>query len=201
MIIKTRRRIGIDLDDVSLNFVDALILYHNETYGTNIKREQVQSFSFQNIWGGTLEERVKKVNDFFRTSYFDNIQPIEGAVDAISILASSDDLFAVTSRPFFVKEKTERSVNKFFKDKFQGIYHSSNHYSKAENSGKTKAQLCNELGVSSLIDDSLDYIIQCSSAGIKGILFGNYPWNQNKGKLPDNVTRVKNWNGVLEELK
>lgn len=196
---ETRRKIGIDMDDVLVNFVDALIRYSNETFGTQLKREQVWNFSFQEIWGGTLEERIERVNRFFETPYFENIQIIEGAVEATSLLASYGDLFNITSRPLFVKEKTERLVNKFFKDKFKGIYHSSNHYSKAENSGKTKVQLCKELGVSVLIDDSLDYCLQCAREGIRALLFGDYPWNQN-GQLPKGVVRVKNWKEALEEL-
>lgn len=200
MMIKTRRRIGVDTDDVLVDFVGALIEHYNETYGTDIKREQVKNFSFHDIWGGTLEKRVERVNHFFETPYFDDILPIEGSQEAINYLSLSNDLFIVTSRPIFIKEKTEKWLNKFFNGKFLGIVNSSNHYSKAKNSGKTKVQLCNELGVSVLIDDSLDYIKQCPSMGIKGILFGDYPWNQN-GNLPEGVVRVKNWNEALEELK
>lgn len=196
---QNKERIGIDLDDVLANFIDGLMLYHNQTYGTSIRREEVQNFSFGDIFGGTLEERVKKVKDFFETNYFDNLLPIEDSQESINYLALSNELFIVTSRPIFIKEKTERWLNKFFTDKFSGIVNSSNHYSKAENSGKTKAQLCRELGISVLIDDSLDYILQCPSTRIKGILFGNYPWNQN-GNLPLGIARVKNWKEALEKL-
>jgi 5'(3')-deoxyribonucleotidase len=197
---QSKERIGIDLDDVLANFIDALMLYYNQTCRTNIKKEQVQSFSFQEIWGGTLEERIKRVSEFFDTIYFDNMQPIEGSQEAIDILANSNDLFLVTSRSLSVKEKTENWLNEFFKDKFKGIFYSSNHYSKAENSGKTKSQLCSELGISVLIDDSLDYVLQCPPAGIIGILFGDYAWNQN-GNLPEGIIRVKNWTEALEILK
>jgi hypothetical protein len=36
-----------------------------------------------------------------------------------------------------------------------------------------------------------------AEAGVDGLLFGNYPWNQSK-ELPSNVRRVANWAEVKE---
>jgi uncharacterized HAD superfamily protein len=62
---------------------------------------------------------------------------------------------------------------------------------------RPKSEVCIELGVSYLIDDNLTAVTQTSAFGIKALLFGDYPWNQAK-ELPEGVTRVKNWQEVLE---
>jgi uncharacterized HAD superfamily protein len=198
--MESKRRIGIDLDDVLADFIGALLLYHNETYGTKLEKRHVTNFSFDSLLGGTLEERIKKVNDFTNTRYSQDMKPIEGAVKGIGALSTFGELFVITSRQDSLKERTAEWIKKYFGNKFSNIFHSSNHYSKAENSGKTKAQLCRELGISTLIDDSLDYIKKCPPIGVRGILFGDYPWNQDRN-LPVNVSRAKDWKEVLEQIK
>src|SRR3989339_79251 len=64
--------IGIDIDDVLLHFTPALIEYHNHTYKTSLTYDQFKSPNFWEVWGGTKEESRKKVDDFFKTTYFPN---------------------------------------------------------------------------------------------------------------------------------
>jgi len=198
--MKNKRRIGIDLDDVLADFHTPIMNYHNKMYGTSLKPEDFKTYSFNEVWGGTLEEAIRKVNDFQRSVYFSEISPILDSVTSIEALSKENELFVVTSRPLFTRERTEMWLNKFFKDKFEGISYSSNHYSRAENSGKTKSDICRDLGVSVLIDDSLDYLMQCLPLGITEILFGDYPWNQN-GNLPSGIFRIKGWKEILKKLK
>jgi uncharacterized HAD superfamily protein len=194
-----KKKIGIDLDEVLANFHAAIMDYHNKVYGTFLKPEDFKTCLYNEVWGGTLQEAIQKVNDFYFSSYFSNISPISHSVSSVDILARENELFIVTSRPNFLKEETERWLNQFFQDKFSGVFYSSNHYTKRKNCGKSKWQICKELEVSVLIDDSLDYVTQCPSTGIRGILFGDYPWNQN-GNLPKNVIRVRDWKEALEQL-
>jgi uncharacterized HAD superfamily protein len=192
-----KRKIAIDVDDVLADFHTTLLNWHNETYGTFLKTEDVKSYFFNQIWGGTIEEAIKKVNDFHNSVYSKKIPPIIYSVSSIDILSKENELFVVTSRPSFLEKETEVWLDKFFQNKFSRIFHSSNHYSKAENSGKSKLEICRELNAYALIDDSLDYIKQCTSTNIKGILFGDYPWNRYNGS--DKIV-AKNWNEVLEKL-
>jgi len=197
---KNKRRIGVDLDEVLADFNTAIRNYHNKVYGTSLKPEDFKTSLYNEVWGGTLQEAIQKVNDFYCSPFFSDISPIPHSISSIDILKRENELFIITSRPTFIEEETKRWLDEFFRNKFLGVFHSSNHYSKAENSGKTKSQQCKELEISVLIDDSLDYIRQCPSMEIRGILFGDYPWNQN-GNLPPNVVRVKNWKEVLAQLK
>jgi uncharacterized HAD superfamily protein len=195
----TNKKIAVDIDDVLLDFHNTIRLWHNKNYGTFLEEGDFNSYFFNEVWGGTIQEAIQKVNEFHYSSEFRNAPPLSGSISAIETLSKEKELFLVTSRPYFVKKETEEWINTFFRDKFSGIFYASNHYSKAKNLGKTKFQICQELGVSMLIDDSPDYIKQCSSKGINGILFGDYPWNR-KVILPSRVLRVKNWEEFSQNL-
>ena len=194
-----KRKIAIDVDDVLANFHKAIINWHNETYGSFLNLRDVKSYLFNEVWGGTLEQAIKKVELFHNSPKFKEILPIENAVSSINSLAKENDLFIVTSRPLIMQGETNRWINYFFGDKFKEIFYSSNHYSGVKNSNKTKIQICNSLNVSFLIDDSFDYVKTCSGTSIRGLLFGNYPWNTNC-ILPEGVSRIKDWKGALELL-
>ncbi len=192
-------KIGIDLDEVLADLIGNFIIHHNQTYGTFLKKEYFKTYSFSDTLGITSEEGIKRVYDFYKTKYFKDMQPIKDATETINLLNQQHNLYLVTSRPDFLKKETEEWLVKYFQNSFLDIFYSSNHYSKRNNCGKTKSQLCEDLGISILIDDSLEYILQCSDIGVGGLLFGDYPWNQN-GNLPQNVSRTRNWKEVLEKV-
>lgn len=189
--------LGIDMDEVLADFHTSFIKYHNLFYGTSLTRDDFRTYHIDNTIGKSVEEAVNRVNDFHCSIYFQEITPIQDSVNSIDKLSQNNQLFVITSRPCFIEKETKMWLEKFFPGKFSGIFYSSNHYSGAK--GKPKSQICQELEVSALIDDSLDYIRQCPAIRIKGILFGDYPWNKN-GNLPPNITRAKNWKEVLENL-
>jgi len=190
------KKIGIDLDDTALDLIGALVLFHNAIYGTNLTREDFKSHKFHEIWGGTGEEAAKKVDYFYQTKYFDEMQPIPGAVEAIDLLAQGTNLEAITARPIAIREKTERQVRTHFGNNFSEIFYSSNYFTKVQNDG-TKLEICLRRGVSVMIEDVLEYAMQFANTNIKVLLFGNQPWNQN-GYLPSNIIRVKNWKEARE---
>lgn len=199
--MKSRRKIGVDLDDTLVDFTGAFILYHNEIYKTNLRREQFTSLSFNRVLGVTPKEANKRVNDFYGTEYFRKIQPILGSVEAVKTLAQEDDLYIITSRPEFLRKETSQLQEQYFQTIFLEIFYSYNHYAKHGDIGKSKPEICLRLGISKLIDDSLEYAKQCAERGIEVILFGdNNFWNQDR-QLPPNVLRAKNWKEALEKLK
>ena len=110
-------------------------------------------------------------------------------------------MYLITSRPDYLKDKTIEQIERHFGDSFSGLFFSSNHYTKRKNSGKSKAEICLDLRVSKLIDDSLEYALQCAEKGLEVFLLSNKdtPWNQN-GEYKG-ITRVKNWKEIWEVLK
>jgi hypothetical protein len=56
-----------------------------------------------------------------------------------------------------------------------------------------------ELGVVAMVDDGLRNCLRATEAGIRALLFGDYPWNQ-IDEMPPGMKRVMDWDAVLEEL-
>jgi uncharacterized HAD superfamily protein len=191
-----KQKMGIDLDDTAFDLVGALILFHNATYETKLTRADFYSHKFEKVWGGTHEETIRKIDYFYETKYFSNMKPIPGAIEVIHSLAQENYLEAITARPIIIKEKTERQVRTYFENDFDKIFHSSNFFTNVQNDG-TKLEICVREGISIMVEDVLEYALQFANTGIRVLLFGNYPWNQN-GSLPPNIIRVKDWKGVLE---
>ena len=55
--------IGVDLDEVLGDFLSSLIQYHNTNYNSVLSREDFHSYKFWEVWGGTKEEAIQKLND------------------------------------------------------------------------------------------------------------------------------------------
>jgi len=188
--------IGIDMDDVLADFINPLIKFHNEVYGTSLTKEQVFSYAFWEVWGGTREEAIRKVAEFHKSNYYDLIQPTPGAVNAVGHLRKDHGLVVITSRPDNVREKTFEWIKRYFPYRFSGTYFAYNHH--IQNKGKRKSEICRDLGVDVLIDDMLKYATECAENGTRVLLF-NQPWNQST-ELPPRMERVFSWNDVLEKL-
>ncbi len=191
-------KIGIDLDDVLVQFLAALIKYHNDTYGTNLKFEQFHSYQFWKIWGGNKKEAIQKVYDFYESPYFENILPVDGAQKTIQFLSSKNyDLYIITSRPSDISKKTRESVQKHFPNCFKKIYF-TNQYSKNTNPTKKK-EICDSLNVDILIEDSVEYALDCLNDSRKVFLI-NQPWNIKKN-TPEEIYRVDSWKEIIEKFK
>lgn len=188
--------IGIDLDDVLADFISALIKFHNEIYRTSLRKEHVFTYGLEKVWGGTREEAIEKIMDCYKSHYFSSILPVEGSVEAVSSLSKKNNLIIITSRHPIVKDKTINWLDKYFLKKFSEIYFTYNHW--IQNKGKTKSEICSELGVDVLIEDSLEYTRECSANGTRVLLL-NQPWNQST-ELHSGIERVFSWNDVLEKL-
>lgn len=87
-------------------------------------------------------------------------------------------------------------LDRYFPNIFQSIEFTGFFGNKA----RSKADVCKELKADILIDDHIHHAEQVAKAGIKVLVFGNYPWNQAE-KLLENMQRVKDWHEVEEVLR
>lgn len=188
--------LAIDIDEVLFPFILELATYHNVKHGTSLSVGDFQSYDLEKVWGGTVEEAVAKVNAFFAVDHL-HIEPIVGAIDSIRLLADHFRLIVITSRHDSLSQATHSWVDRHFAGVFETLILAGNHH--AGGNVKTKVSLCHELGAIALIDDSLHHVLECSDAGQRAILFGDYPWNQ-ADELPEGVVRASNWEQVTTEL-
>lgn len=188
--------IAVDNDEILFDLISALVLFHNEVYGTNFIRADFFSYQFNKVWGGDIKDAIKKVEEFFDSDYFKNIQPIPGALETMNHLKErGHNLFVVTGRILRLTQKTEDDLKKYFPNVFSGLCFANTY-------GTTgiklpKSILCRKLNSRIIIDDDLIHINECSNAGIK-VLAYDCPWNQEV--LPENATRVYNWKQVKDNI-
>ena len=191
--------IGVDVDDVLAELMEAYLLYHNQHYNTKTQKKDMFTYSYREVFGGTEEENQQKVLKFFKTKYFQNIKPVLGAQKIIKELAKEHQLCIITARPHIIKQETEQWLSSHFADAFHCISLTNQWH------GVGKKILKSEIGkqqkINIMIDDSLHHAKDCASQGIYVLLadFG-YPWNQVSEKLPENIKRVHSWKEIVDEI-
>ena len=107
-------KIGIDIDEVLADYLCALLLFHNERYGSSLQREDFFVYRWWEIWGGTREEAIQKREVFEKTTEYMNISPIEGSQEGVAHLARFHELHIVTSRPDYLRETSHAWLEKHF---------------------------------------------------------------------------------------
>lgn len=184
--------IAIDLDEVLAEYLESVIRYHNDTYNTSLKKTDFFSYNFWEVWGGTKEEAIEKVHDFITTDYFNQIQTVKGAYEGVLKLKERHELYIVTARQDIVSEKTIDFIEDNFRGVFSGVYF-ANHFSKSGIS-KEKSEICKELDIEIIVEDSVTYANECQSKGIATILLKK-PWNTGY-ELLDNIYIANSWKEV-----
>ena len=198
-LIKIKKKtIACDCDEVLAYFVPALAEWHNSEYGTTLNARDFHSYAFKEVWGGSHDETMAKMEAFFKTPFFLNIKPVENAFETLKRLSRRFRFVVVTSRQHYLKTQTIEWINRHFPGIFDEIL-LGNHWTRSDDrSAKiTKQEMCAEAGACVLIDDSTKYALQCASSLDHVILFGHYAWNRGLGKVfSSNVHRVANWKEV-----
>ena len=186
------KNIGFDLDDVLLNFSDTLRIHYNNRFEKNFEREDMTTFYLEEVWGISVEEVHKILDDFYYHDDHINSLPIEGAVEAVKKLAENNDLYIITAKPDSLEQKTLEWVEKYFAGAFKNI-HFANHTDKERKC--KKSEICKELKIDIFVDDSLHNAEDVAGVGIP-VLLPDTPWNQTD-KLPPLVTRVYSWEEII----
>ncbi|MCX6741873.1 MAG: hypothetical protein NTX24_01700 [Candidatus Pacearchaeota archaeon] len=145
--------------------------------------------------GITKQEAIDIVNEFHEKSTFDDVKPLELALESINnLLEKKHELFVITARPIRLKKKVEDWINHYLKDSSIKIIHSGDFH---EGQAANKADICLKLGIGLLLEDKRETVIECAEKGIKVILFDN-PWNKNITN--PNIFRVSGWREAMKKI-
>lgn len=191
--------LGLDLDEVLLGFLPAFTQFHNEVYGTRLVLEDYSCYRFWEILGVSKEEGLGRMDNFYRTEHFRGIRPLGGAVEGVRELRKEGELVVITSRPEWIRGETESSLERYFPGQFREVCFSRHISAEGDKKGKTKSEICLEGGIKVLVDDCLDYVLECAGKGIKVVMM-DCPYNRVE-ELPEGVRRVYDWKGVLEAVR
>lgn len=194
--------IGIDLDDTLLKFVPNFIPYLNKKYGTDYRYEDFYTFEFWDFLAEDIPEYsrdkgIEDVYDFTDSTPFWEFNPIKGAQDAVKELKDIDDLVIVTARSSSIAEKTEMSLDAYFKGFFNDIFYTKQVSIYEE--GISKGDICDKIGIDIFIDDALHNAVDCSRNGREVYLL-NRPWNKDKEDT-NGFIRMDYWEDIVEDIK
>ena len=189
--------IAIDADDVIADTVPVFIDWLNKEYNTNFSHEEMNNQDYDLDYLKIDKETWSTVLDKFHDSEdYKKIKPIKGAKEALIKLKEKYELVIVTARPETLIIKTKEFMNKHFLKIFSKIYHTT---SRKENKSLKKSEICKELGINTIIEDSYENGLDCAQSGIKAIIL-DMPWNRNKDYTQNNITYAKNWEEVSSIL-
>jgi len=190
-------RIGIDIDEVLVDFLTPFLEDHNARYGTAYSSKTFHSFGMHHVMDEDQATIVARIEAFFKTDTYKNLQPIPGAEEAVSELAKNHVLLAISSRNDSIRDFTRQWI----KLHFPGIteVHFSNHPYVSREAVHSKAELCLLLKLDVLIEDAFEHVLPCAEKGIKVLLFDT-PWNQ-MADLPANITRVHSWPEIVDVIR
>ncbi len=190
-----KKRIGVDLDDVLLDFNTSLAFFHNEKYGTSYTRDEIVSFDLGHTWNVPPAEVRRRVFEFFESDTHAHANPVPGAQVAIAKIAEMHEIFIVTAKSDALAEITNRWLLEHYGDVFAGVHFTNQFQGTAV---KTKADVCEELGVALFVDDHIGNLHEIAEKNIATYLFDT-PWNRHEA-TPPHIERVHSWDEVLEKL-
>lgn len=187
-------RIGIDIDEVLSETAKGFLTFYNKKKHTNFQFNQITEYSFSKVFNISHEEEKTSLMEFFQSSYFTNLSPVEGSVQAVKKLAKKSELYAVSSRPLQLMPLTTKWIKKYFDNSFKEVILMNGHFDSTE----TKSSICKQYDIEYFVEDVLDYAKDCASVGVRTFLIDK-PWNQ---ETIDNniITRVTNWQETVNEI-
>jgi uncharacterized HAD superfamily protein len=152
------------------------------------------------------------VYDFFHSSEFlEEYEPLPGACEGFAELAelSDSNVHVVTARPAFTELETQKFLASHFGLSSDRL-HMGNHHPVhgCVRPIRKKSEICQTIGAKVLIDDCLEYAIDCAqNAAIPVVLFdwnGSYGWNKHPDHLPPLhplITRVTSWSDAVDVVQ
>ncbi len=187
--------IAIDIDEVLADTITVFLKYHNDTYGTSFGYPDMLSNDWRISLNLNTSELTERITAFDSAGHIHTVPPVSGAVEAVKRLASKHKLIALTSRWGMAVQATKPWIENNFSNLISEVHFSSNPFvtSDLHLGKKDKGQICKDLSVKLIIEDSVSFAKQCSDAGVPVILLDR-PWN--KEVSGPKISRAYEWGEV-----
>ncbi len=187
--------IAVDFDDVLTPHHVGLLAWYNKSYGTKLTIANYHGLE-PGPWGvRTDSEAILRVQKYFDSTEFKSEQPYDAAGEVLRQLADRYSLIVVTGRDHMIEEATKEWLTEHHPGLFVSIHFTAQY--NLEGKSRSKADLVHSERIEYLIEDSLTNLKEVVAVGAKGVLFGDYPWNQTDS-LPSGIVRCKDWQAVQE---
>lgn len=195
-----KQTIAVDIDDVLAANAEAFVKFSNDRWGTHLTVDDFTE-NWAEMWQVEHDEWIARRHAVIDSKLHTSYRFFEEARPVLKELKKRYKLIVVSARSKQISKDTTDWIGRNFADIFTEI-----HYAKIwddmdrpihEKIKLTKKDILQQVGADYLIDDQLKHCTAAAEAGIESLLFGDYAWNQAK-RLPARVTRIKDWQSVLE---
>lgn len=188
--------VALDIDDVVVKHVEGFVAWSNATYGTALTVDDYTE-DWGELWGVDPRNVEARKRDFFSDEIVGNFEVVEGAPEGLLALAATKKIIGVTSRRESLRPITESVLEAIAPGAFSNVIFAT-YFSQGVKITRSKAEICQQIGAESLIDDHLKHCLAVNAVGIDAILFGDYAWNRPTEELPIGVVPADHWGEVLE---
>ena len=117
-----KKRLGIDFDDVLIDFVSHLAYFHNTTYNTSHTKDEYTTWNLLEVWGVSEQESMKRIHDFVMSNNHKEIIPMEGATESLYRLSETFELVIITARDTRSRDNTFHLIEKHFGNIFSSVH-------------------------------------------------------------------------------
>ncbi|MFA6463729.1 MAG: hypothetical protein WCV55_01850 [Candidatus Paceibacterota bacterium] len=187
-------KIGIDFDDCLVNYFPPLIEHLNNVFGTTYEVRDIFSFDLEKVWKVDSQTMRKSLADFYLYEKDLDIQPVNGALDAIRKLKEKNELIIITGRPDSTYDFVHGWLEKHLPNTFDKIIFTNQFFG----ARREKVSICIEEGVGAFIDDNLQNVLDTAKERIIKCFLMDASWNQEP--IPEYVSRVKSWEEIVDGL-
>lgn len=157
--------VAVDVDEVLAPYTPQCVAWWNEHFGVDrgetLEFPNVDGFENYEFFPGMCKDRpaaIDMIYQYHTSPYFLDMQPLPGSVEALLQLQSTGcfEFHVVTSRQNDIAAVTWQWLSRHFPGVFESML-MGNSWGKS-GSKRTKAEMCQEVGASVLIDDNPDYV-------------------------------------------
>lgn len=190
--------IAVDCDHVVMDINEGLRKFVNEKYDESHTAADYQVAGeyrryWERVWG--LDDGVKsdRFSHFIASGKMRELDAVPDSISTLRQVKDKYDLVMVTARSEFEVAYTNDWLDQHAPGLFNAVafmFEWEQPHSKV-----TKADICQKLGATYLIDDNYDHCRIASELGIHTLLFGDYGWNREVIPL-GNMTQVHDWLAV-----
>jgi uncharacterized HAD superfamily protein len=187
-----RLKVGVDVDDVLAASMELHLEIFNGYTGRTFTVEDVERFDLHHLYG--IPEATAREYYAEHDRRAGELVPVEGAVEALRLLADRYDPVAVTSRPDPEAHVTHGWLHEHFARLVSDVFHTRTHHGQRI----SKLKVCRQQGIGVLIEDRGETALECAEGGVDVVLFDK-GWNRHLS-YPDNVVIVNRWEQVSDAI-
>lgn len=191
---QNKMRIGVDLDDVIVEFSKTFLDFYNKKKSTRFEYRGWTKYQFADSFGLDREGVNLVAEEFFNSNLFYELDFFKDSKKCLNQLSKKNQLYIVTSRPIRHGEKTKKFIEGNLPGVFNEIFYSDE---VCKDHAQGKAEICKREQIEIIIEDNLEYALCCNQNKIKPIIF-NRNWNK---EYSNGILRAGDWNQISYKIK